>query len=145
MYLVTKVKKEDCSDLSEMLQDEFSYIDLSEKTIGEKLSDDNFFLIKCHQKNIILGFAEAQFFENTARMNSVFVEEAFRGQGIATKLLHALFHECKRRRIHKMFLLVKERNFAAKELYIKNGFEYVRSHNKEIDGSKVEVWETNIN
>ena len=145
MYLVEKVEDEDCADLSEMLQDEFSYIDLSEKKICEKLKKNNFFLIKCHQKNILLGFAELEFIEKKARLNAIFVEEAFRGQGIATKLLHRIFHESKRKRIHTVFLLVKEKNFSAKELYIKNGFEFKEMHNKEIQGSKVEVWEKHIN
>jgi len=145
MYLVNKVTKEDCADLSEMLQEEFSYIDLSEKKIFSKIDNENFFLIKCHQKNIILGFAELEFLENKARLNAIFVEEAFRGQKIATKLLHAIFHEAKRRRIHTIFLLVKEGNFAAKELYIKNDFNYIKMHNKELDGSKVEVWEKHVN
>ena len=145
MYLVNKVTEKDCVDLSEMLQSEFSYIDLSEEKICEKLEKENFFLIKCHQKNIILGFAELEFLDVKARINAIFVEEAFRGQGIAKKLLHALFHECKRRRVHTIFLLVKEQNFAAKELYIKNDFEFKEMHDKELDGSKVEVWEKNIN
>ena len=145
MYLVNKVKKKDCAELSDILQDEFSYIDLSRKKIIEKLGKENFFLIKCHQKNIILGFAELDFLEKKARLNAIFVEDAFRGQGIATKLIHHLIHESKRRRIHTIFLLVKERNFPAKELYIKNGFDFKEMHNKELDGSKVEVWEKYIN
>jgi len=145
MYLVNKVAKKDCAELSEMLQSEFSYIDLSKEKILSKVDDENFFLIKCHQKNIILGFAELEFLENKARLNAIFVEEAFRGQGVAKKLLHKIFHEAKRRRYHTVFLLVKESNFAAKELYIKNGFDYVKMHNKELDGSKVEVWEKQIN
>jgi len=145
MYLVNKVTKEDCADLSEMLQEEFSYIDLSEKKIFSKIDNENFFLIKCHQKNIILGFAELEFFEGEARLNAIFVEEAFRGQGIATKLLHKVFHEAKRRRVHTIFLLVKEGNFPAKELYIKNDFNYIKMHNKELDKSKVEVWEKHVN
>ena len=145
MYLVTKVKDEDCAELSSMLQSEFSYIDLSHKKICEKIPKENFFLIKCHQKNIILGFAEIEFLDKHARLNAIFVEEAFRGQGIATKLIHHLIHEAKRKRIHTIFLLVKERNFSAKEFYIKNGFDYVKMHNKELDGSKVEVWEKHIN
>jgi len=145
MYLVNKVTKEDCSELSEMLQDEFSYIDLSKEKILGKVNDEKFFLVKCHQKNIILGFAEIEFLENKARLNAIFVEEAFRGQGIATKLLHSVFHEVKRRRIHTLFLLVKEGNFPAKELYIKNDFDYIKMHNKDLDGSKVEVWEKHVN
>ena len=145
MYLVNKVAKKDCAELSEMLQSEFSYIDLSKEKILSKVDDENFFLIKCHQKNIILGFAELEFLENKARLNAIFVEEAFRGQGIATKLLHSVFHEVKRRRIHTLFLLVKEGNFPAKELYIKNDFDYIKMHNKDLDGSKVEVWEKHVN
>jgi len=145
MYLINKICEDECAELSGMLQSEFPYIDLSCKKISEKISKENFFLIKCHQKNIVLGFAELEFLEKRARLNAIFVEEAFRGQGIATKLIRHLIHEAKRKRTHIIFLLVKERNFPAKELYIKNGFDYVKMHTKELDGSKVEVWEKHIN
>ena len=53
-------------------------------------------------------------------------------------------HEVKRRRFHTFFLLVKKDNLIAKKLYEKEGFVFVKMHDKEIDGSKVEVWEMHI-
>jgi GNAT superfamily N-acetyltransferase len=145
LFKLNLVEEKDCAELSEILQTEFPYIDLSEERICAKIYDEKFFLIKAHQKNIIVGFAEIEFFGNSflekkARLNAIFVEDAWRGQKVATKLIHKIVHECKRRRIHKLFLLVKEGNDGAKKLYEKEGFTFEKMHDKEIEGSKVEVW-----
>jgi ribosomal protein S18 acetylase RimI-like enzyme len=75
----------------------------------------------------------------------VFVEEAWKGQKIALKMLKHLIHECKRKRIHRLFLLVKEDNYPAKSLYANIGFDFERMYAKVLDGSPVELWSYHIN
>jgi ribosomal protein S18 acetylase RimI-like enzyme len=145
--VVTKLISKDAKTINFIIEEEFPYTSFSIDDIKLKLKDKNFFLIKHHQKNILTGFAEAQFFpgKEEARLNAIFVEEAWRGQRIATKLLKRVIHEAKRRKgIYKLFLLVKESNKGAKHLYKKLGFEFEKIHNKELDDSKVEVWSMEI-
>ncbi len=138
---ISKIVESDVEIIQQFIKDFFPYTNLNFQKISDKINNPNFFIIKYYQKNILVGFAELQFFGNDlARMNAVFVEEAWRGQKIGTKLMKALVHECKRKRIHKIFLLVKEENVAAKALYKKRKFVFEKMHDKIIDGSKVEEW-----
>jgi ribosomal protein S18 acetylase RimI-like enzyme len=144
---ITKINASDAETLNYIIEDEFPYTSFSIEDIKKKLKNKNFFLIKHHQRNILTGFAETEFFpgKEEARLNAIFVEEAWRGQRIATQLLKRVIHEAKRRKgIYKLFLLVKESNKGAKHLYEKLGFEFEKIHNKELDGSRVEVWSMGI-
>ena len=140
---IEKIMDEDVADIQQFIDYFFPYTQLNEEKISKKINTENFFLIKHHQKNIITGFTEVEFFfdKKEARLNAIFVDEGWRGQRIATKLVKKCIHEVKRRKhIHRLFLLVKEENQAAKGLYRKVGFEFEKEHDKEIDGSKIEVW-----
>lgn len=140
-----KAIEKDVPFLEEIIKQEFPYTTYDSGKIISKLRDDKYFILKAHQKNIPIGFAEIEFFDNEARLNAIYVEEAWRGQKIALRLLHKMIHECKRRRVHKLFLLVKDRNLAAKGLYEKTGFHFEKIHEKEIDDSIVEVWHYHVN
>lgn len=143
-FKIKKLKKEDIPQVKEWIDSFFPYTNFSNETISEKIKDENFILLKHHQKNIITGFAELQFLKKKARLNALFVEEAWRGQGIGSKLMSKIIHHCKRKRLHKLFLLVKKSNAEAKTFYKKMGFEFEKMHDKELDGSKVEVWSMKI-
>ena len=140
-----KATGNDVPVLDEIIKKEFPYTTYNSEKISGKLNDDKYFIVKAHQKNIFVGFTEAEFFDNEARLNAVYVEEAWRGQKIALHLIRKIIHECKRRRVHRIFLLVKERNFAAKCLYEKSGFVFERIYEKEIDESVVEMWHYHVN
>ncbi len=142
---IDKLNETDITDVLEIVNSVFPYVTFSEDLIKEKLKSNNFFLIKYHQKNVLIGFLELEFIDNKlARLNAVFVSDAFRCRGIATKLINKAVHECRRKRIKKIFLLVKEDNLVAKNLYKKQKFVFVKLHDKELDGSIIEVWEKEI-
>jgi ribosomal protein S18 acetylase RimI-like enzyme len=140
-----KADENDTLILEKIIKQEFPYTTYDSKKINSKIFDKKYFIIKAHQKNIFTGFGEIEFFENKARLNAIYVEEAWRGQKIATKILKKIIHECKRRRIHTIFLLVKENNDGAKQLYKKLGFNFEKIYEKEIDNSLIEVWNYHIN
>ena len=68
------------------------------------------------------------------------MEDSWRGQHIATKLIEQCITEAKHQKIQKIFLLVKEENEGAKSLYTKTNFKFEKPHDKIIEGSKVEQW-----
>ena len=140
-----RVTEEDAELLNEIIKQEFPYTTYTAEKITSKIFDPAYFILKAHQKNVFCGFSEMEYLGEEARVNAVFVEEAWRGQKIAIKMLHRLIHECKRKRIHRLFLLVKEDNYPAKSLYTNVGFNFEKMHEKELDGSKVEVWNYHIN
>ncbi len=143
---IEKVTLKDAKVINEVINEYFPYTFFTVEDISDKIGEENFFIIKAHQRNIFLGFAEVEFFKekNEARLNAIFVESAWRGQKVATKIVKKIIHECKRKRIHRLFLLVKESNLAAKKLYKNAGFEFEKIHNKIIEGSKIEVWVTKL-
>jgi ribosomal protein S18 acetylase RimI-like enzyme len=141
----TQASQKDVPILEEIIKREFPYTDYDAKKISSKLFDDKYFIITARQKNIFVGFAEAEFFENEARLNAIYIEDAWRGQKISKKLIHKIIHECKRRRVHRIFLLVRKQNLAAKGLYEKTGFIFEKIYEKEIHDSIIEVWQYHIN
>ena len=143
LFKIGKVDKDDLGAIEEWIKYCFPYTNLPKEKIAKKLINPNYLLFKHHQKNIMTGFVEIEFLHENGdvRLNAIFVEEAWRGQKIATKLLHRAIHEAKRTKsIHRLFLLVKEHNVPAKNLYRSVGFEFEQLYDKDIDESKVEVW-----
>jgi ribosomal protein S18 acetylase RimI-like enzyme len=138
---IQKVTDGDVQDMLSIINIEFPYTKFDEDSIIKKINSENFFLIKNHRNNILVGFLELEFFDKNARLNAVFVGDVFRRQGIAKGLLKKAFKECKKRKIKKIFLLVKKDNFVAKNFYENNGFVFSRIHDKEIDCCEVEVFE----
>jgi ribosomal protein S18 acetylase RimI-like enzyme len=141
---IQKISEEDVQDMLSIINIEFPYTKFDEDSIRKKINSENFFLIKNHRNNILVGFLELEFFDKDARLNAVFVGDVFRRQGIATKLLEKAFKECKKRKIKKIFLLVRKDNSVAKSFYENNDFVFSRIHDKEIDGCEVEVFERSI-
>ncbi len=143
---IQKVNEKDIPEIINIIDEAFPYVSFTKDKIKEKLNNKNFLLLKSHRNNIINGFLELEFLDkDKVRLNAVYVADAFRRQGFATKLMKEAIHEIKRRRINTIFLLVKENNVAAKELYKKRKFSFTNLHDKELDDSIVEVWERKIN
>ena len=143
---ITLAKKEDAQWIDSIIKVEFSYIDLNKRRIIEKIKDSNFNILIARQGNIQVGFCETEFFllKHEARLNAIFVEDAWRGRGIGKTLISQTINDCKHKKIQKIFLLVKEENINAKKLYEKTNFEFVGMHDKIIDASNIEVWEQKI-
>lgn len=128
--------------LNETIKDEFPYTKFTPENILSRINDPNFLILIARQENIMTGFAEMQGFpeKNEARLNAIYVEEAWRDQGIAKALIARITAEAKRRKLVRIFLLVKETNEDAKALYERTGFKFEKMHDKKIEGTQVEVW-----
>ncbi len=143
MKIVNAVE-EDAKLLDEIIKEEFPYTHLNIGNIKEKVTDKKYFILKAIQKNIFAGFIEIEFFEKDCRLNAVFVEDSWRGQGIAHKLIKKCEKECKNRRIKNFFLLVKKTNEDAKKVYAGVGFFFVKLHDKRIEDEDIEVWKKEL-
>lgn len=133
---------EDAEWLDSVIKEEFPYTDFSKDKIESRIGSENFLVFVARQKNIILGFCELELFveKKEARLNAVYVSEAWRLQKIGSKLVEKAVHEAHHKHLKRVFLLVKVDNDSAKRLYKRIGFEFEGMHDKELDGSKVEVW-----
>jgi ribosomal protein S18 acetylase RimI-like enzyme len=143
---ITRARPEDADWLDEQIREEFPYTEFTPKNIVERINNPKYIVIVARQENIITGFAEIELFieDSEARLNAIFVDDAWRGQQIATELIQKAINECKHKKLQRLFLLVKENNVGAKELYKKTGFEYEGPHDKIIQGSKIEIWSQGI-
>lgn len=138
---IKKVVFSDVDEIIEIIDEAFPYITFTKEKVIKKLSSPNFLLLKSVRGNIFTGFLEVEFINTSkARLNAVYVNDAFRCQGFATKLINEAIHEVKRKKVNYFFLLVKENNLVAKKLYEKVGFVFEKFHDKKLDGSVVEVW-----
>jgi ribosomal protein S18 acetylase RimI-like enzyme len=135
---------EDVAIIDEIIRRQFPYTKIPQERISKKIKDKNFLIFAAYQENIFMGFAEFELLGEEARLNGIYVEEAWRGQKVATKLVKRALHECNKKHFRKVFLLVKETNEGAKKLYQKTGFRFEKMHDREIDGSKVEIWSVKI-
>jgi [ribosomal protein S18]-alanine N-acetyltransferase len=140
IFKTDKIVEEDIPDILSIINTEFPYTTFNETILLDKISNNNFFLIKIIKNKELIGFAEVEFISEEARLNAIFVTDSFRNKGIGKKLLNKCIKEIKRRKIKKIFLLVKESNNTAKKLYLKIGFNFEKNHNKIIDDSIIEVW-----
>jgi ribosomal-protein-alanine N-acetyltransferase len=73
----------------------------------------------------VCGFVIAWNVREEGEIATIAVDENFRGQGIARRLLEAALHEAARRGAETMFLEVRPHNAAALHLYEKCGFTRV--------------------
>lgn len=141
LFKFIPAKESDSSWLNDVIKNQFPYTVFCEHDISQKISDNSFFIWVSYLNNIPLGFVEAEFLENSScRLNAVWVEDSFRRQKIGSTLVKKVIRECMKRNYEKLFLLVKEENFGAKELYKSMGFVFDSMHEKILDNSSVEVW-----
>jgi len=128
--------------LDEIIKREFPYTEFTPEKIISRIEDNKFVVLVAMQENIITGFSEMELFleKKEARLNAIFIDEAWRDQGIAKMLIQKIINTCKHKKIQRLFLLVKENNEDAKALYSKTGFVFEKIHNKKIENAKVEVW-----
>ena len=132
--------------INEVIQREFPYTAFTPQHIEERITNPKYSVLVMRQENINVGFTETEWFAEVkkARLNCVYVEEAWRGQGFGRRLTEQAINDCKHTRVDYLYLLVRSDNFGAKHMYKELGFDYAKMHDKIIDGNEVEVWDLNI-
>ncbi len=139
---IETAKPEDAAWLNEKISAEFPYTKFTPQKIEEKIKDPKYLVLIAKQENIYTGFSEIELFfdKKEARLNGIYVEDSWRDQGIAKAMIARMIEYCRANSIEKLFLLVKKTNEDAKALYKKTKFTFEKMHEKEIEGTPVEVW-----
>lgn len=65
------------------------------------------------------------------------VSKKFQGKGIANMLLKKIISSAKQKKLKKLFLDVRNDNFSAIRLYLKNGFMITKLYKKKIDNNEI--------
>lgn len=95
------------------------------RTAIEKAQCGEYIALVAEANTTVCGFVIAWNVREEGEIATIAVDEPFRGQGIAQRLLEAALHEAARRGATLMFLEVRPGNIAALHLYEKCGFQKV--------------------
>lgn len=101
----------------------------SEQTRGDFQQEHSEYYLLLHQMTL-LGFVSLHTVLDEASINQVYIEEAFRQQGLGKALLKFVLDQLTARQFSHLFLEVRASNVAARKLYISLGFQEltVRPH-----------------
>lgn len=120
-----RIRKMDCHDLDQVVQ-------IEARTFSMPWSRDGFFQAINMPENLylvaeedgeILGYCGMYASFNQGEIPNVAVDEKYRNQGIAGKMLRELIRLAKKRNVEELVLEVRESNAPARHLYQKLGFE----------------------
>ena len=122
-------KKEDCKILDDMLtkliKDEHDNYDPSCELITVKdyyinyVDDNTKYLYLAEDNNIIIGYIYIIIDNNKAKIDALYVNEDYRNQGIATKLINDSISYLKEKNIKQISINVLSNNIKAKSIYLK--------------------------
>ena len=93
----------------------------------EKLKDNIISFLVFKDKGEIISFLEYSNYYERSEINNLYVEEEYRKNGIASKLIDKYIEILKESNIDSITLEVNEHNIAAINLYKKKGFKEVAS------------------
>ncbi len=142
---IEKIEEQDFREIISLIKAEFPYISFKVEKIRERISTGRIFLFKASEKGKLLGFIEIELLEGkVARINGLTVKEEFRNRGIAGKLLDFAKKFLKEKGMHRILLLVKEKNKAAKKVYKEKGFSFIGMYRRDLDNAVVEEMELDL-
>lgn len=120
------------TDVKKIAEMELKYIyhPYSEAVLTEMLKNPNCLALKAVEDGEIVGYISGQYVIDEFNINNVVVKEGFRRRGFAEKLLVEVIENCRREKMHKIYLEVARSNEAACKLYEKYEFKfsYERKH-----------------
>ncbi len=100
----------------------------------QELFENNCGVFCAEEKGIIVGYIT---FDNKGEISFLAVTRKMQGRGIANLLLKKIISFAKQNKMKKLFLDVRNDNFPAAILYLKNGFVVTSLHEKKIGRKKI--------
>ena len=150
-FLMRRAELEDLPLLIELEKSIFGQDAWSpELMVAEVSFPESYYLVaKSEVENALAGYAGLRSALSDAHngdIQTIASAPAFRRQGLARKLLHALMDEARARGVSELFLEVRADNQAARQLYVSEGFEEIdrRSGYYQPDGVDAIVMKKNL-
>jgi ribosomal-protein-alanine N-acetyltransferase len=125
--IIRTARLEDADEIVRIDQASFTkpWSEQTMRTAIEKVQCGEYIALVAETNTTVCGFVIAWNVREEGEIATIAVDEPFRGQGIAQRLLEAALHEAARRGAELMFLEVRPNNVAALRLYEKCGFQKV--------------------
>jgi len=126
--LLCKLAEYEAKQLNDSIKSPaWPYTPMAESYFKDCIDNHFFYVAVCNKKIIgcLSGKISNQQTENfpVAKCGNVYVDDEYRGVGIATKMLEAFKSYCIKRNCHHIKISFMENNENAKRLYQKNGFK----------------------
>ncbi|MEK6821127.1 MAG: GNAT family N-acetyltransferase [archaeon] len=144
---IRNIEKKDLPKIMELIEEYFAYTEMSEDDILQRMKSPQYFYQKSTEKNAFAGYAEWEIIhakKGIVRLNGICVLPEFKRRGHGTKLLLAGEEKAREKGMKKICLFVGEINENAKKMYEKNGYAFIRKHDRTIDRKPAEVWEKKL-
>lgn len=119
-----EIKFVEFCDIDKIFEISERYFDWNQKMLKDALDNGNIFL-KSEVEGQIVGLLLADDLIDSYNLLLIAVKDEFKNKNIATKLIQKLENIAKNKNIEKIWLEVRENNFPAINLYLKNNFKNI--------------------
>ena len=121
MFCIRKMRREDAADVAELERKIF--IDAwSEGAILETLEQKQTMILLAYEDKKLIGYLILYYVLEDGEIARIAVDDAYRRQGVASKMLWELECLCEDNGVNKLLLDVRESNVCACRFYEKQGF-----------------------
>lgn len=121
MFSIRRMRRDDVADVAELERKIFTDA-WSEKAILETLEQKQTMILLAYEDRRLIGYLIFYFVLEEGEIARIAVEDVYRRQGVATKMLTELECLCEDNGVNKLLLDVRESNETACRFYEKQGF-----------------------
>jgi len=132
---IRKAKKEDIEDLTKVeMSSGYHKRKFDFEPYLRELFKNNTEIFCAEEKNLIVGYVTLS---GKGEIGFLAVSKKFHGKGIAGLLIKKVISSAKKKKIKKLSLDVRNDNFSAIRLYLKNSFMITKSYKKKTEGKEI--------
>lgn len=121
MFSIRRMRREDVADVAKLERKIFNDA-WSEKAIQETLEQKQTMTLLAYEDKRLIGYVILYFVLEEGEIARIAVEDAYRRQGVASKMLSELEYLCEDNGVNKLLLDVRESNETARRFYERQGF-----------------------
>ncbi|MDO4313600.1 MAG: ribosomal protein S18-alanine N-acetyltransferase [Eubacteriales bacterium] len=121
MFSIRRMRREDVADVAALERKIFTDA-WSERAILETLDQKQTLLLAAYEDRKLTGYLILYFVLEDGEIARIAVDEAYRRQGVATRMLRELGSLCAENGVSKLLLDVRESNASAYAFYVSHGF-----------------------
>lgn len=121
MFCIRRMRREDIADVAELERKIFSDA-WSERAIQETLDQKQTMILLAYEDKRLIGYLILYFVLEDGEIARIAVEDTYRRQGVASKMLRELECLCEENGVNKLLLDVRESNVSACRFYEDQGF-----------------------
>lgn len=122
LCLIRKMVVNDLEEVCKIEQESFS-MPWTKEAISDSLKNENNVYLVAEYAGRIAGYCGMWNIAGEGQINNVAVDKAYRGKGIASKMMKVFIEEGRKKNLIEFTLEVRESNLAAIRLYEKAGFQ----------------------